>query len=383
MLRRADTTRKSGDLPGHAVTVTLWRAVPLRRAGGAARRRAVAPTVVPVNRRRRPPGRRSDVAPTPVPARPGGLRRPRRRCTVDGAGARDRLGGAGRRPAGRLRPRPRPGAPPRRRRPAAVRAGHPQRGGALVLRSRARSVRDWTTRSGCSWARSRSCVPVLLMIGALAADAPAGRARSTGAAALIGWGSLLVVDRRDCSTSVRTRPTRCSATTPAVWSAPGVGGLLERAVTAWVAVPLLVLLLLFGLLVVTATPINKIPERLGPARRWAGRPHPRRTRRRTSGRRSRRASGPAKRMPPPLDPDDFEDLDGGGPPGDHGAAAQAAGEGAGEPQAVGEPPEHSPAADPGRAARADRAVRRLHPAAGQHAQRRGRRRRPAARPTTR
>jgi S-DNA-T family DNA segregation ATPase FtsK/SpoIIIE len=43
----------------------------------------------------------------------------------------------------------------------------------------------------------------------------------------------------------------------------GIGQTLEEAVTPWVAVPLLVLLLLFGLLVVTATPINKIPERLG------------------------------------------------------------------------------------------------------------------------
>ncbi|ASW54092.1 DNA translocase FtsK [Plantactinospora sp. KBS50] len=42
-----------------------------------------------------------------------------------------------------------------------------------------------------------------------------------------------------------------------------VGDLLEHAVTAWVAVPALLLLLVFGLLVVTATPINKIPERLG------------------------------------------------------------------------------------------------------------------------
>ena len=42
----------------------------------------------------------------------------------------------------------------------------------------------------------------------------------------------------------------------------GVGALLERAVTGWVAVPLLVLLLLFGLLVITATPISKIPERV-------------------------------------------------------------------------------------------------------------------------
>jgi S-DNA-T family DNA segregation ATPase FtsK/SpoIIIE len=42
----------------------------------------------------------------------------------------------------------------------------------------------------------------------------------------------------------------------------GVGALLQRAVTSWVAVPLLILLLLFGLLVITATPISKIPERL-------------------------------------------------------------------------------------------------------------------------
>jgi DNA segregation ATPase FtsK/SpoIIIE, S-DNA-T family len=41
----------------------------------------------------------------------------------------------------------------------------------------------------------------------------------------------------------------------------GVGALLERAVTAWVAVPLLVLLFVFGLLVITATPISRIPER--------------------------------------------------------------------------------------------------------------------------
>ncbi|WP_328461371.1 DNA translocase FtsK [Actinoplanes sp. NBC_00393] len=41
----------------------------------------------------------------------------------------------------------------------------------------------------------------------------------------------------------------------------GIGGMLERAVTAWVAVPLLVLLFVFGLLVITATPIAKVPER--------------------------------------------------------------------------------------------------------------------------
>jgi S-DNA-T family DNA segregation ATPase FtsK/SpoIIIE len=41
----------------------------------------------------------------------------------------------------------------------------------------------------------------------------------------------------------------------------GVGE-LERAVTAWVAVPLLALLFGFGVLVITATPIRRLPERL-------------------------------------------------------------------------------------------------------------------------
>ncbi|WP_344618666.1 FtsK/SpoIIIE family DNA translocase [Dactylosporangium salmoneum] len=41
----------------------------------------------------------------------------------------------------------------------------------------------------------------------------------------------------------------------------GGGGLLEMAVTAWVAVPLLLLLLIFGFLVVTSTPIAHIPHR--------------------------------------------------------------------------------------------------------------------------
>ncbi|TQJ20986.1 S-DNA-T family DNA segregation ATPase FtsK/SpoIIIE [Micromonospora sp. A202] len=151
-------------------------------------------------------------------------------------------------------------------------------------------------------------VPVLLMIGAWRlmrqpAD-PEHRGRG-----LIGWGSLLV------STAALLQigqdpadPLERDFAGGLVGA--GVGGLLERAVTAWVAVPLLVLLLLFGLLVVTATPINKIPERLGllagglvaapdssteDADEQLAKP----TRKR-----------PAKRMPPRLDPDDFEDLDG-------------------------------------------------------------------------
>ncbi|WP_373313862.1 FtsK/SpoIIIE family DNA translocase [Planosporangium flavigriseum] len=40
------------------------------------------------------------------------------------------------------------------------------------------------------------------------------------------------------------------------------GGLLAAAVSPWVAVPLLLMLCLFGVLVVTATPVNQIPQRL-------------------------------------------------------------------------------------------------------------------------
>ncbi|MFG1883119.1 DNA translocase FtsK 4TM domain-containing protein [Micromonospora sp. NPDC049102] len=150
-------------------------------------------------------------------------------------------------------------------------------------------------------------VPVLLMIGAWRlmrqpAD-PEHRGRG-----LIGWGSLLV------STAALLQIGQDPVDTVERDFAgglvgAGVGGLLERAVTAWVAVPLLVLLLLFGLLVVTATPINKIPERLGllagglvaapEAAEEADEPAARPARKR-----------PAKRMPPPIDPDDFDDLEG-------------------------------------------------------------------------
>jgi S-DNA-T family DNA segregation ATPase FtsK/SpoIIIE len=53
----------------------------------------------------------------------------------------------------------------------------------------------------------------------------------------------------------------------------GSGGLLATAVSTWVAVPVLIMLTMFGLLVVTATPINRIPRRLAQLRDLAmGRP---------------------------------------------------------------------------------------------------------------
>ncbi len=103
-------------------------------------------------------------------------------------------------------------------------------------------------------------LPLLLLYGAIRlmrkpAD-PEHRGRS-----VVGWSALVI------STAsllhVAQRPAEdVEMTGSGGLIGFGVGSLLENAVTAWVAVPLLVLLLIFGLLVVTATPINKIPERL-------------------------------------------------------------------------------------------------------------------------
>ncbi|NUT19752.1 MAG: DNA translocase FtsK [Hamadaea sp.] len=78
---------------------------------------------------------------------------------------------------------------------------------------------------------------------------------------LVGWGSLLLAlaGLFDISQSPADQTGRDAA--------GGVigaltGGLLKDAVSGWVAVPALLVLLVFGVLVVTATPLNKVPERL-------------------------------------------------------------------------------------------------------------------------
>jgi len=103
-------------------------------------------------------------------------------------------------------------------------------------------------------------LPLLLLYGAIRlmrrpAD-PEHRGRS-----LVGWTAIIL------STAALLHIAQKPADKLAVDKAGGllgygVGGVLEHAVTAWVAVPLLVLLFVFGLLVITATPINKIPERV-------------------------------------------------------------------------------------------------------------------------
>lgn len=103
-------------------------------------------------------------------------------------------------------------------------------------------------------------LPLLLLYGAVRfmrkpAD-PEHRGRS-----LVGWSALLIATASLLHIG-RQPADDVELTGAGGLLGYGVGSLLEHAVTAWVAVPLLILLFVFGLLVITATPINKIPERL-------------------------------------------------------------------------------------------------------------------------
>ncbi|WP_428961399.1 FtsK/SpoIIIE family DNA translocase [Micromonospora fluostatini] len=153
-------------------------------------------------------------------------------------------------------------------------------------------------------------VPVLLFIGAwrLMREPADPEHRGRG---LIGWGSMLVAFA--ALLHIGQNPVdQTQRDYAGGLVGAGIGDLLERAVTAWVAVPLLLLLLVFGLLVVTATPINKIPERLGllagavtgqppadAAEEEVDEPPAKPARRR-----------PAKRAAPAPVPDEFDEADG-------------------------------------------------------------------------
>jgi S-DNA-T family DNA segregation ATPase FtsK/SpoIIIE len=103
-------------------------------------------------------------------------------------------------------------------------------------------------------------LPLLLLYGAVRlmrkpAD-PEHRGRT-----LVGWTAIIIATAS--LLHISAHPGNDVAMTKAGGLLGyGFGALLERAVTGWVAVPLLVLLFVFGLLVITATPINKIPERV-------------------------------------------------------------------------------------------------------------------------
>ncbi len=104
-------------------------------------------------------------------------------------------------------------------------------------------------------------LPLLLLLGGVrlmrAPDEDANPGRG-----LVGWSALLV-GSAGLLHLAKSGPTQAALMDRAGgWLGRGVGAGLAAAVTSYVAIPLLVLLALFGLLVVTATPINQIPSRL-------------------------------------------------------------------------------------------------------------------------
>lgn len=115
-------------------------------------------------------------------------------------------------------------------------------------------------------------LPLLLVVVAIrlmrAPASPGSRGR-----AIVGWSALAVAVAG--LLDVAQRPEDLTDREWAGGLLGGLGGLLAGAVTPWVAVPVLVLLAGFGLLVVTATPVSRVPERLAYLRDFLlGRPLP-------------------------------------------------------------------------------------------------------------
>ncbi|MGX1614167.1 DNA translocase FtsK [Micromonospora chalcea] len=147
-------------------------------------------------------------------------------------------------------------------------------------------------------------LPVLFMVGAwrlmrTPAD-PEHRGRG-----LVGWGSMMLATAS--MLHIGQNPVdEVQRDYAGGLLGAGVGDLLKSAVTAWVAMPLLLLLLVFGLLVVTATPINKIPERLG-LRGDPGVPEDEEEEAEAEAAAKPARKRPAKRLSSPLEPLDPDD----------------------------------------------------------------------------
>ena len=106
-----------------------------------------------------------------------------------------------------------------------------------------------------------TALPVLMTVGAVRMMRNP-RSEEAHGRAVVGWTAMLlgVVGMLHLGNGL-------PAQTEGVMGAGGqlgwvVGGALEAAVSPWVAAPMLALIVVFGILVVTATPVNKVPERL-------------------------------------------------------------------------------------------------------------------------
>ncbi|MGH8794501.1 MAG: DNA translocase FtsK, partial [Stackebrandtia sp.] len=112
---------------------------------------------------------------------------------------------------------------------------------------------------------SAFALPVLFGVGGVRIMRKAGTEEAHGRA-LVGWTTLYVgaVGLLHLANGLpEDSESLLQAGGHAGWV---VGSGLDAAVSTWVAAPLLVLVVLFGVLVVTATPVNQVPARL--ARLW-------------------------------------------------------------------------------------------------------------------
>jgi S-DNA-T family DNA segregation ATPase FtsK/SpoIIIE len=106
-----------------------------------------------------------------------------------------------------------------------------------------------------------TAVPLLLFVGGVRIMRAPPEETHPGRR-LVGWTALLLASTGLVHIGKGMPTTPEPITRAGGWIGRGVGGGLAAAVTPYVATALLVLLTVFGVLVVTATPINKIPARL-------------------------------------------------------------------------------------------------------------------------
>ena len=257
----------------HPATVIPWRAVLLRRAGAAARRhRAVPRPRVPANRLVNPPASRPAGACARSPGRvrcAAAVPAWARSSPPASAAASVRCGwalahsvGSAARGVGRQAATAKEIDPEHRRDGAGLLLlGLSILVAVAVWAGSAGPVGRWLSDTVRLFFGGLSVLlPLLLLYAAIRLFAskpadPEHRGRS-----LVGWTTLIVATAG--LLHIARQPDQIEVNNAGGLIGYGVGALLVRAVTAWVAVPLLVLLLLFGLLVITATPISKIPERL-------------------------------------------------------------------------------------------------------------------------
>jgi DNA segregation ATPase FtsK/SpoIIIE, S-DNA-T family len=141
--------------------------------------------------------------------------------------------------------------------------------GVAVWFSSAGPLGEWVaTTARLFFGAIAAALPLLLLVAAIRLmRAPPEEEQHRGRA-MVGWTALIVSTAALLHLAENPRdPDEMEYAGGLIGF--GLGALLERGVTQWVAVPLLVLLLSFGLLVVTATPINQIPQRLAQLRDFA------------------------------------------------------------------------------------------------------------------